>query len=41
MMSDAFIHDLIDWIDNNIEARLDLDTVAGRAGYSKWHLQRM
>ncbi len=41
MMSDAFIHDLIDWIDNNIEARLDLDTVSERAGYSKWHLQRM
>ncbi|MCE0490947.1 helix-turn-helix domain-containing protein [Pantoea sp. Mb-10] len=41
MMSDAFMHDLIDWIDNNIEARLDLDTVADRAGYSKWHLQRM
>ncbi|NIF23588.1 helix-turn-helix domain-containing protein [Candidatus Pantoea multigeneris] len=41
MMSDAFIHDLIDWIDNNIEARLDLDTVAERSGYSKWHLQRM
>ena len=40
MMSDAF-HDLIDWIDNNIEARLDLDTVSERAGYSKWHLQRM
>jgi len=30
MMSDAFIHDLIDWIDNNIEARLDLDTVRAR-----------
>ncbi|MBZ6410060.1 MAG: helix-turn-helix domain-containing protein [Kalamiella piersonii] len=41
MMSDAFIHDLIDWIDNNIEARLDLDTVSERAGYSKWHLQRI
>ncbi|AUX95447.1 helix-turn-helix domain-containing protein [Mixta gaviniae] len=41
MRSDAFIHDLIDWIDNNIEGRLDLDTVSERAGYSKWHLQRM
>lgn len=41
MRSDAFIQDLRDWIDNHIEARLDLDTVSERAGYSKWHLQRM
>jgi AraC family transcriptional activator of mar-sox-rob regulon len=36
-----FIHDLLDWIDNNIESRLDIDTVSRRAGYSKWHLQRI
>ncbi|MBP2171478.1 AraC family transcriptional activator of mar-sox-rob regulon [Erwinia toletana] len=41
MRSDAFIHDLLDWIDNHIEGRLDLNTVSERAGYSKWHLQRM
>ncbi|CUU24074.1 AraC family transcriptional regulator [Duffyella gerundensis] len=41
MRTDVFIHDLINWIDNNIEGRLDLDTVSERAGYSKWHLQRM
>lgn len=41
MTNTAFIHDLIEWIDHNIEARLDLDTVSARAGYSKWHLQRM
>ncbi|WP_075183548.1 helix-turn-helix domain-containing protein [Pantoea sp. 1.19] len=36
-----FIEDLIAWIDNNLEGKLDLDTVARRAGYSKWYLQRM
>ncbi|PKH24768.1 AraC family transcriptional regulator [Enterobacterales bacterium CwR94] len=36
-----FIDDLIAWIDGNLEGRLDLDTVAKRAGYSKWYLQRM
>mgnify|MGYP002190709382 CR=1 FL=1 len=39
--SEGFIHDLLDWIDNNIESRLDIDTVSRRAGYSKWHLQRI
>lgn len=41
MNTDAFIHDLLDWIDNNLENRLDINTVSRRAGYSKWHLQRM
>jgi AraC family transcriptional activator of mar-sox-rob regulon len=41
MNTGAFIHDLLDWIDNNLDSRLDIDTVARRAGYSKWHLQRM
>ena len=41
MNTDAFIHDLLDWIDNNLENRLDIETVSRRAGYSKWHLQRM
>ncbi|ARU93877.1 helix-turn-helix domain-containing protein [Tatumella citrea] len=40
-MNNAFFHDLISWIDNHIESRLNLDLVAERAGYSKWHLQRM
>lgn len=39
--NEAFIHDLLDWIDNNIESRLDINTVSRRAGYSKWHLQRI
>ncbi|HHG8775366.1 AraC family transcriptional regulator [Raoultella sp. BIGb0138] len=41
MSTDAFIHDLLDWIDNNLESRLDINTVSRRAGYSKWHLQRI
>ncbi|HEJ9355431.1 TPA: AraC family transcriptional regulator, partial [Klebsiella oxytoca] len=38
MNTGAFIHDLLDWIDNNLDSRLDIETVARRAGYSKWHL---
>ncbi|HDT6507962.1 TPA: helix-turn-helix domain-containing protein [Klebsiella aerogenes] len=41
MNTAAVIHDLLDWIDNNLESRLDIETVARRAGYSKWHLQRI
>ncbi|EPG4817177.1 helix-turn-helix domain-containing protein, partial [Klebsiella aerogenes] len=41
MNTAAVIHDLLDWIDNNLESRLDIETVARRAGYSKWHLQRL
>ncbi|HEJ9146206.1 TPA: helix-turn-helix domain-containing protein [Serratia marcescens] len=41
MNTTGFITDLKAWIDNNLEEKLDINTVAGRAGYSKWHLQRM
>ena len=41
MSHDDFIRDLVEWIDTHIEGKMDLDTVADRAGYSKWHLQRM
>ena len=41
MNTGAFIHDLLDWIDNNLDSRLDIETVSRRAGYSKWHLQRL
>ena len=40
MNTGAIIQDLIDWIDNHLDSRLDID-VARRAGYSKWHLQRI
>lgn len=35
------IRDLLHWIDNNLDKPLSLDNVAAKAGYSKWHLQRM
>ena len=41
MNTDAFIHDLLDWIDNNLESRLETVLMSRRAGYSKWHLQRI
>ncbi|MEL0554982.1 helix-turn-helix domain-containing protein [Klebsiella sp. B345] len=41
MSTGTFMHDLLDWIDNHLESRLDIDTVSRRAGYSKWHLQRI
>jgi len=41
MNTGAIIQDLIDWIDNHLDSRLDIDTVARQAGYSKWHLQRL
>ena len=28
MNTAAVIHDLLDWIDNNLESRLDIETVA-------------
>jgi len=41
MNTTDFIHDLTNWIDKNLEGRLDINAVAERAGYSKWYLQRM
>jgi AraC family transcriptional activator of mar-sox-rob regulon len=41
MNTGAFMHDLLDWIDNNLDSRLDIESVARRSGYSKWHLQRL
>ena len=35
------IRDLLRWIDDNLDKPLSLDNVAAKAGYSKWHLQRM
>lgn len=38
------IRDLLNWIERNLDSldnRLSLDKVARKAGYSKWHLQRM
>lgn len=35
------IRDLLDWLENHLDQPLSLDNVAAKAGYSKWHLQRM
>lgn len=35
------IRDLLYWIDTHLDQPLFLDNVAAKAGYSKWHLQRM
>ena len=41
MQRESFIDDLLAWIDNNIHSHLDIQIVADRAGYSRWHLQRI
>ncbi|MGL4720707.1 MAG: DNA-binding transcriptional regulator RamA, partial [Kluyvera intermedia] len=35
------IDTLVEWIDNNLHQPLRIDEIARRAGYSKWHLQRI
>lgn len=39
--NESIIFQLIRWIDENIDRPLRIDEVAAKAGYSKWHLQRM
>lgn len=41
MNNNNFIDALLEWIDGHIESISSLDDVAAKAGYSKWHLQRM
>lgn len=37
----SFVAELIGWIEKNLDKKLVIDDVASRAGYSKWHLQRL
>lgn len=37
----TFTHDLIEWIERHLNGRLTIEDVALKAGYSKWHLQRL
>lgn len=37
----GIIRDLLVWLEGHLDQPLSLDHVAARAGYSKWHLQRM
>ncbi|MEN3753556.1 MDR efflux pump AcrAB transcriptional activator RobA [Mangrovibacter yixingensis] len=37
----GIISDLLNWLESHLDQPLSLDNVAAKAGYSKWHLQRM
>lgn len=37
----GIIRDLLIWLESHLDHPLSLDHVAAKAGYSKWHLQRM
>ncbi len=37
----GIIRDLLAWLESHLDQPLSLDNVAIKAGYSKWHLQRM
>lgn len=37
----SIIEDLTRWIDMNLDSRLNVETIAERSGYTKWHIQRM
>ena len=37
----GIIRDLLIWLEGHLDHPLSLDNVAAKAGYSKWHLQRM
>lgn len=41
MLQQQIINDLLEWIDMHLEDPLNINIIAKRAGYSKWHLQRM
>ncbi|MBD8145401.1 helix-turn-helix domain-containing protein [Pantoea agglomerans] len=40
-IQEEIIYSLIQWIETNLERKLSIGEVAERAGYSKWHLQRL
>lgn len=41
MDQSGIIRDLLAWLESHLDHPLSLDNVAAKAGYSKWHLQRM
>ncbi|WP_340611712.1 helix-turn-helix domain-containing protein [Xenorhabdus bharatensis] len=41
IINEKVIKDLVYWIEKNIENELNIDIVAKKSGYSKWHLQRI
>ncbi|MFD1802123.1 helix-turn-helix domain-containing protein [Mixta tenebrionis] len=36
-----YIQDLIAWIEDNLTEALNINTIAQKSGYSKWHMQRL
>lgn len=40
-INDEVVHLIMLWIDENIDKPLKIKDVAEKAGYSKWHLQRV
>ncbi|CAI1959292.1 MULTISPECIES: helix-turn-helix domain-containing protein [Serratia] len=36
-----FINDMLKWIENNLGAELDIETIAKKSGYSRFHIQRL
>ena len=41
MYHESIVSELLDWIEDNLDQSLTLDTIAAKSGYSKWHLQRL
>lgn len=41
LRTEGIIDEITLWIDSNLHKPLKIEDVAARAGYSKWHLQRL
>lgn len=41
LRTEYIIDEITQWIDSNLHKPLKIEDVAARAGYSKWHLQRI
>lgn len=39
-MKGEIVDVIVDWIEEHLDDGLNIETVAARSGYSKWHLQR-
>ncbi|MBP6122057.1 MULTISPECIES: helix-turn-helix domain-containing protein [Providencia] len=35
------VEDILSWIDNNTDKSLTIEQISDKAGYSKWHFQRI
>ncbi len=41
MLQKNVIIDLVTWLESHLTASLSLESIAGKSGYTKWHLQRL